>query len=188
MMTLYNDTDQPTEAQVCDAEGTIVSRAVCTYDEQGRVSEERTIVERPDLLFPPELLAAQLSEKGVSIAEIKEKLQESFRELMKREGAEQSFSSTRYTYDAQGRVTETRRQLPSAHAHVETVRYNEHGDKAEEYTIHTIARGVETQHETRYEYRYDERENWTEQLLTSRSDPSAGFAVAATYRRRLVYY
>jgi len=108
VLTLYNDADQPTEAQVRDAEGTIVSRAACTYDEQGRVSEESTIFERPDLLFPPELLAALLSEKGVSIAEIKEKLRESFRELLQREGAEQSFSSTRYTYDAQGRVTETR--------------------------------------------------------------------------------
>jgi len=187
-MTLYNDTDQPTEAQVCDAEGTIVSRAVCTYDEQGRVSEERTIVERPDLLFPPELLAAQLSEKGVSIAEIKEKLQESFRELLQREGAEQDFSSTRYTYDAQGRVTETRRQFTPAHEHVEIVRYNEHGDRAEEYTTRSMSRGVETQCEARHTYQYDERDNWTEQVVTSRSNPSAEFAVAATYRRRLDYY
>jgi len=188
VLTLYNDADQPTEAQVRDAEGTIVSRAACMYDEQGRVSEERTIFERPDLLFPPELLAAQLSEKGVSIAEIKEKLRESFRELLQREGAEQSFNSTRYTYDAQGRVTETRRQLPSAHAHVETVRYNEHGDKAEEYTIHSVARRVDEHYEARHEYRYDNRDNWTEQVVTSRSSPDAEFAVAATYRRHLVYY
>jgi YD repeat-containing protein len=188
VLTLYNDTDQPTEARVRDAGGTIVTRAVRTYDEQGRVEEERTIFERADLLFPPELLAPQLIDKGVSIAEIKEKLQESFRELLQREGGEQGFSTTRYTYDAQGRVTETHRQLASAHAHVETVPYNEHGDKAEEYTTRSMSRSVDEQYEARHTYQYDERDNWTEQIVTSRSSPSAEFAVIATYRRRLVYF
>jgi len=99
------------------------------------------------------------------------------------------FSSTRYTYDAQGRVTENTQQLPSAHAHVETVRYNEHGDKAEEYTIHSVARRVDEHYEARHEYRCDNRDNWTEQVR-KRLDPApdAEFAVAATYRRHLVYY
>jgi len=187
VITLYDDSERPTEVQVRDAEGTVVSRTIGVHDAQGRVSEERTILERADLLFPPELLAGQLSEKGISAAEIKAKLQESFREFMKREGPEQSFNSVRYSYDAQGRVTETR-QIAPGHEHTETVSYNEHGDKAKEFTTRRVANGIEEQCEIRHEYRYDKHENWTKHVVTSRSNPDAEFTVAATYRRQIVYY
>jgi hypothetical protein len=46
-ITVYDEHDRPTEVQVRDAQGELMSRAVRVYDEHGRVTEERQILDDP---------------------------------------------------------------------------------------------------------------------------------------------
>ena len=48
--TIY-DGNQPTEAQIYDSDGLIVSRIVRSYDAHGRIIEEKQIEENPALIF-----------------------------------------------------------------------------------------------------------------------------------------
>src|SRR6266480_6852861 len=49
--TSYDENDRPTEAQIRDAAGRLVSRFVRKYDENGQISEEKPFLENPALLF-----------------------------------------------------------------------------------------------------------------------------------------
>jgi len=95
--TLHDEQDRPIEVHVRDASGQVISRAVRSYDEEGRVSEEHTIWERPESMFPPEAQAGFLK-TGIPIEELR-------RQMMKLMGGEPGPSSIAYSYDAQGRVT-----------------------------------------------------------------------------------
>jgi hypothetical protein len=53
--TIYDGNDQPTEAQIRDGEGRIVTRFVRAYDANGRILEEKQILENPALIFADKL-------------------------------------------------------------------------------------------------------------------------------------
>lgn len=57
--TIYDGNDQPTEAQTRNAEGRIVSRFVRTCDANGRILEEKQILENPFLLIADKLAERQ---------------------------------------------------------------------------------------------------------------------------------
>ena len=100
--TIYDGNDQPTEAQIRDGEGRIVTRFVRTYDANGRILEEKQILENPALLMAdkldpdgqPQFNAAQL---------------EGMNRLWKSMLSGRSGTGITYAYDAQGRVTENAR-------------------------------------------------------------------------------
>lgn len=56
----------PTEVRVQDATGQMLKRAVRTYDTQGRLSEEKQIVDRPELMIPAETRAGMMEQSGLS--------------------------------------------------------------------------------------------------------------------------
>lgn len=128
--TIYDEDDRPTEVQVRDAKGKLVSRALRTYDAQGRVGEEKQILDNPETMIPAEALEQVLEASGASREELREQLRGQLTKLM---GGQAGPFSVVYSYDAQGRVNQMRRQIFNQEQVIETI-YNEHGDKAAEIT------------------------------------------------------
>lgn len=186
--TFYDQHDRPTEVHVRDAHGELVSRAIRTYDEDGRVSEEHVVWDRPEKLFPAQVYADVLK-AGIPIEEFR-------RQMMEVMGGHSGPSSIAYTYDAQGRVTQIRRRIFNDE-YTSEIAYNEHGYKALE--IERRARigdqsgqpqrpGLPSYSEVRYSYEYDDRGNWTKETVSYRSGPDEAFVSSTGRRRQLTYY
>ena len=140
--TVYDEHDRPTEVQVRDAQGELVSRAVRIYDTQGRVTEEKEILDNPEMLFPADVRAKMLEGTGLSREQLREHLHEQFTKLM---GGEAAPLSVAYSYDAHGRIKQRRWRIYDRVDTTETT-YNEHGDIVEERTTSakSIPAGVNT--------------------------------------------
>jgi len=192
--TIYDEDDRPTEVQIRDAQNKLVSRAVRTYDAQGRVDEEKQILDNPETMIPSEALEKILAESGASHQELLEQLRDQLTKLM---GGEAGPFSIIYDYDAQGRVKQMRRRIFDEEQVIETT-YNEHGDKATEITRSTkIVSGKEQSEpnsklapysELHYSYRYDSYGNWIEENLSHRSSPDGAFESSNRRQRMLTYY
>jgi YD repeat-containing protein len=203
--TIYGENDKPTEAQVHDAEGRIVSRMVRTYDANGRIMEENQIQENPALLMVDKFSAEQR-------VALDDKQLEAMNKAMKSMLSGRSGTGKTYTYDAQGRVKEVRDRNFVLDT-VTTTSYNEHGDKSEERITRTdntafpvgVAYSMD-EHGTlipktvsntpslpeppkldiiEYRYEYDQYGNWTEQTVVHRSESNEYSAVR---NRTLTYY
>ena len=207
IITIYNGNDQPTEAQLRDGQGRIVTRIVRSYDANGRISEENQIQENPALYFAdqfglegrPQPTAAQL--EGMNTA-------------MKQMMGGRNGTGTSYSYDAQGREIE-KRERNSWFAKVTTTSYNEHGDKsAESETMadnSTAPAGVQFSmdengtivqsdpaakptefpvemfdgHKVQYAYQYDSYGNWTQQTVNHSYKQGEASSIC---HRTLTYY
>lgn len=196
--TIYDENDNPTEAQVHDAQGRLVSRFVRTYDANGRIVGEDQILENPALLMPEELNDKQL---------------EALNKAMKSMLSGRNGTGRSYTYDPQGRVIEVR-DRNSVLETVTTTSYNEHGDKSEERVTRTgnrafphleaftmdengtitpdrISNGPLVPEELlkleviEYRYEYDRYGNWTEQTVVHHSESNDYSDVRG---RTLTYY
>src|SRR5271167_547315 len=207
IITICNSNDQPTEAQLRDGQGRIVTRIVRSYDANGRLIEEKQIQENPALMFAatsgiegqPQATAAQL---------------EAINKAMKQMMGGRNGTGTSYSYDAQGRVTEMR-ERNFAFDKVTTTSYNEHGDKSTEresvadnstvpvgVVFSTDENGTLVQsnpdakptefpvemfdgHKVQYAYQYDSYGNWTQQTVNH----STKFGEASSIcHRTLTYY
>jgi hypothetical protein len=188
--TVYDQHDRPTEIQVRDLQGELVSRAVRIYDAQGNVTEERQILDSPEKIIPAEMRSEILKSMGTSLQDLREQLTK----LMS--GKAEPYSIA-YDYDAQGRVEHTRRRIFNKEDVIENT-YNEHGDKASEITRTTrtgsgggqsaSAANVPQYSEVRYSYQYDHHGNWTEELVSYRSSPAGTFESSTRRQRSLTYY
>ncbi|HKR83424.1 MAG TPA: hypothetical protein VJS37_04575 [Terriglobales bacterium] len=187
--TFFDEEDRPTEVQVRNAQGEIVNRATRVYDKHGRVLEEHQIWDRPETMFPAQL-QEEILQAGGSMEELR-------RQLMQLMGGQPGPSSIAYSYDAEGRVTQTRHRIFNVEHVIDTV-YNQHGDKATEITRCAQIRGQNGQDtqrpglpsysEVRYSYQYDDRGNWTEETVSHRSSPDGDFVSSTGRRRHLTYY
>ena len=203
--TIYGENDKPTEAQIHDAEGRIVSRLVRTYDANRRIMEENQIQENPALLMVDKFSAEQGEE-------LDDKQLEAMNKAMKSMLSGRSGTGKTYTYDAQGRVEEVRDRNFALDT-VTTTSYNEHGDKSEErmtltdntafpvgvaYSMdengtlipETISNTPSVPERPKleiieYRYEYDQYGNWTEQTVVHRSESNEYSTVR---HRTLTYY
>jgi hypothetical protein len=200
---IYDPHDHPTEMQIRDAQGQVVTRIVRTYDAQGRLAEER-LVEKTMLSTGLSWLTPEQREE-MTPAQLKA-YSKGLYALIK------SPIGTTYAYDCEGRITKTReRNL----LFEETTRifYNEQGDKSCErktvkgnsvlplgpsYTYSFDADGnpiisnsasepperdyMPPDSDFRYSYRYDSYGDWTERITTD----ADGFS--GTTRREITYY
>jgi len=204
--TIYDGNDQPTEAQIRDAEDHLVTRIVRTYDTNGRLVEEEPIQENPALLFAdrfgaegrPQPTAAQVEAMNTAMKSL----------LRGRSG-----TGTSYIYDEQGRITKIH-DRNFVFDKVTIITYNEHGDKSEERTTiagnSTVPVGVAfsvdengtlvpdkrvtepkgspdltSENEVRYAYQYDSYGNWTQQTANERARPNEPSIVR---HRTIAYY
>lgn len=205
--TIYDQNDQPTEAQILDAQGQIVSRIFRTYGVNGQLSEEKPTFENlaPALL---ERIPAEQRDQ-VSPEQIK-----AMSKVMASMMAGKVPAGTTYTYDPQNRLTNTRERNMMFEKST-TITYNEQGDKAEEHTTFTensvVPVGVPLSVDeegnltpsgsaaqtppppipfpeasvTRYEYQYDSYGNWAQQIASDAAHPSQPPTVR---NRTLTYY
>jgi hypothetical protein len=192
--TLYDERDQPTEVQVRDARDQLVGRTMRIYDSQGRVTEEKQILDKPELLFPEEFWAKMFEASGTPPEEVRAELTQQLSRLM---GGDAGPSSIAYTYDEQGRVKQIRRRIFNEEGIIETT-YNEQGDTATEITrrvrvnnekeLAGPAPAMFSFSEVRHSYQYDDRGNWTEQITSHRFTPDGPFGSSSILRRTLTYY
>jgi YD repeat-containing protein len=180
--TQFDKNDRPTGVEVRNAQGELVSRAVRVYDNQGNVTEEKQILDDPITIFPAEVRAKIAGEPGQADA-----LRAQLTQFM---GGHEGISSTGYTYDAQGRVTETTQQFFNQVTRTGTT-YNEQGDIAGETTLRTQA-GEQEQTpqdpEARFTYHYDQHGNWTEKVASQSTSARGAFEPTYTTRRTLTYF
>jgi YD repeat-containing protein len=205
IITIYDQYDQPAEAQIRDAQDRIVNRHVRTYDANGRVAEEKPIWENPSLLmlekFPDE--QRQMSQEQIA-------------QLNKTMGAflvGKSPAGTTYTYDSQNRITNVHERNMVFERTTTTI-YNDQGDKVEERStlkensivpvgvsvsidengmhvppeaaaqVSPLA-AVPEKDEIHFAYQYDSYGNWIEQTANYGTGPNARTDVR---RRTLTYY
>lgn len=202
--TVYNEHDQPTETQALDADGHLLGRILRTYDEKGRITDIRTIIDDPTSQFSEKQKADMIAQAGVSLDEMKAYMKKAFDVMMGDMGKS-------YAYDSQGRRAKVILHQGSLGDFTSTYSYNDHGDVVEEKTILTknpsMPTGVDfhldesgnlvpekppsewpsqpdfpQQPAVHYSYQYDSYGNWTEQT-TNRSD-----SPPYTRRRELTYY
>jgi YD repeat-containing protein len=200
----YDNHGLPTESQILDAEGNLVTRIVRSYDSKGRLTAERMIPENWEIGFAKQMLANAPEEYRTEegLRQIKEHLK----------GAFYGNTEKSYTYDAQNRITEMHLQS-SLLSQDTTIAYNDQGDIIEQRE--TSARGSSSlpfgvpfhQDEAgnlvpdkpqsewpaqpdllprstliRYIYKYDSQGNWTEQTVILGDGPTS------TSHRKLTYY
>jgi len=194
--TLYDVHDRPVEAHILGVDGQLISRVICTYNEAGKLLEEKRIVESPEFLVPPSL-RAQMLLGGGTLDQLKA-------QLSKFTGGESGQHVLSYDYDSNGRQTERRTRVAPFMEQVVSTSYNEHGDVAEEHWVTRGEHGATTDESGNivpssppsepststilYTYIYDDHGNWTEQKTTYPNRPDGQFQSSTTKRRQLTYY
>ena len=208
LTTIYDEHNQPTEAQIRNAAGQLVTRFTRTYDAHGRILEEKPIQENPALLF-----ADRFSVEVEQRTELTDARLEALSKAMKSMLSGRSGTGTTYAYDDQGHLTKMR-ERNFVVDRVTTITYNEHGEKSEERTItagnSVVPIGVAyslnengnftpskppveppappdlSEHsEVHYAYQYDSYGNWTQQTTYHSSYPDLPSNVR---HRMLTYY
>jgi hypothetical protein len=181
--TTYNQDDQPTELQILDGEGQVLSRVVRTYDADGRIIEEKPICENPGPLFLKRFPAEQIDQMTPENIKL---MSEELKTLL----AGQAPAGTFYTYDTQGRVTKIC-ERNMAFERTVTTAYNEKGDRAEERItvtdncVQPVPFTLPEPTEFRYEYEYDSYGNWIQQTANDLARPDVPSSVC---QRKLTYY
>jgi hypothetical protein len=193
---VYDNGDKAIEAQFRDDEGRIVNRLIRTYDANGRVLEEKSIQENPELLFDD----CDSTEQQPEFSDPEEEI---FQTAMTLTLRGQLPSGISYTRDTQGRVIEMR-EGSFAFFKLTTTRYNKQGYKAGEQIAFVgksvspigataskpavelpISTVVRVQSDIHYAYEYDGNGNWTQQTQIDRTRPNNPSIVS---RRTLTYF
>jgi hypothetical protein len=208
--TRHNESDHAIELIVLDSGGRVVSRIVQTYDESGRVLNEKALTENPASLFV-ELMSedarAQLDDAQLVA------LNKGMRTMHAQMGAPE----VSYVYDAGGRLVESRQGTDLFYNRREFL-YNERGDKAEERMTNVRAGSIpfgvvysidesgglvpqdpqpsspppsfppelEPPLVTTYAYEYDDRGNWL--VLTETQQIEGGANNVVVRKRELKYF
>jgi hypothetical protein len=188
MTVIYDERTLPTKVSFHDAQGYPLSYVILMRDGAGRlVSEEFHQGERSpfqnylDDRTPPEE---------------REQLAALFKAVLGN-----GFSSTTYRYDAKGRLTTREFRMGNLGGDSTTYRYGERDDPVEETTEHSTreasfdeARSVQyssdrinVQHNL-LEYIYDDHGNWTERIVSIRSESEPTFQRSNIERRMITYY
>jgi hypothetical protein len=179
--------------QVRDANGEVVTRTLRTYDTEGRVIEEKQILE-PEMLFNSEDRAKMVEESGVSAEQLRQQLREGILKLL---GGRSEFYSFSNRYDTRGRLSHGSILAARYQGEVE-ITYNEHGDREleigqgshlnAESDPNNVAPST-SYSETRYSYKYDQHDNWIEKVESRRSSPDSPFQFSSpAVKRTLAYY
>ena len=174
--------------RLVDGDGRLLMRVDYLYDDSGNVIEEA--LTRTDDMLPQELVA-QASPAQLA----------AFRALL---GVDQP-ARVRHRYDASGRRVESSGSLDGPGSDErKTMAYNDHGDliaSVSEKTgpsegsideqgriVPSPGEPTTTRSETRAQYEYDARGNWTEMVVQVRSGENQEFSVRQIQRRVIEYY
>lgn len=206
VVVLYDENDRETETQMRDANGSLVGRVVRSYDESGRITEEKPTWENPAALFQDRLPAEAQNQLNPA-------QQQAMTKALNALLRGQQEAGKVYSYDSQGRLTKVR-ESNFAFEKTTTIVYNDQGQKAEESEVFAdnavVPAGVSysvseegglipsqpapaepsprplpEKSVIRYTYQYDSFGNWTEQTSTSGSVAGSPPGVC---HRTITYY
>ncbi len=206
VIVLHDRRGRPTEAQVRAANGDPVSRIVRSYSADGRISEERPTLENLSALFLERMSPEERNQLSPALMQAMNKAMAAISRGQREAGKS-------YSYDAQGRVTQTR-ETNFVFEKTTTIQYNDDGDEVEiDITIAdntAVPAGVSYSvdeegnvtpiavpgaapeppllpppEQIHYSYEYDRYGNWTQQTTTR--GPGSGTPVG-TRQRTLTYY
>jgi YD repeat-containing protein len=187
MTVTYDENNLPGKVLFHDAGDRLVRCVVFQRDKEGRLLNEetrgsegspfQTILDR----LPPERREAMAAQLQQVLGE--------------------TLSSTRYAYDAQGRIVTRDHRMGALGGDSTTYRYDAHNDPIEETVEHRSREAsfdeagkaqyssdrVNLQH-NRFEYRYDGHGNWTERIVSFRRDSEPGFERSNIERRVITYH
>lgn len=185
--TVYDEKDLPAEVLFHDANHNVVGHVTFTRDGAGRLLKEEMHFGETSLL--QSVIDTTPTEKREAVA------------AMLKAVVGDRFSTTSYKYDANGRLIERTSTIGNLGGDQTTYRYGDHDDPIEE-TTENRRRGADldengivryssdernVQH-TRMEYRYDSHGNWTEKIVSIRSDSAANFERSNMENRVITYY
>jgi hypothetical protein len=190
--TTYDEHDLPNEVQFHDATHTLVHTIVFTRDRDGRVLTE-------------EGRFAGATPFGNQMAETFKNASEEDRAklaaLMAVAFPDQTFTRTSYEYDQKGRRLAVTRDMGAMGGERTTFVYDDHDNVVEEtaessrhiVSLDDDGNTVEKEEptlgsRTRLEYRYDTRGNWTEKVVSARTDQDHDFRRWNVERRVITYY
>ena len=183
--TRYDERDEAVEVKVFNAEGGIISRIEITRDERGNPLEETQYV--GDILpfghclteaCPPEETVEMTGEQR---AEIEAEMARMF-------APGTVMSKHVHRYDEEGRLVESRLTMMGMEANRRTFAYDEYGNKSEEVSY---GEGGAFESKAIFTREYDERGNWTKEIVSSASSWNAEFGLSTPVhltRRRITYY
>jgi hypothetical protein len=187
MTVAYDQWDLPAKVSFHDADHRPLSYVILMRDSAGRLlSEELHQGDRSP--FQDHLDKAPQEER--------ERLAAVFAAVMG-----DVFSTTIYQYDAKGRLARREHRLGNLGGDSTTYRYGDSDDPVEEITEHRSREGsvdetgslhyspdrIDVQH-SRLEYLYDAQGNWTERIVSFRSDSEPAFQRSNIERRMITYY
>ena len=187
MTITYDERNLPAKVSFHDARRQLLTYAILTRDSAGRLlSVEKHQGEKS--LFQGHLDKAPPEQRERLAAVLKEVLGE-------------TLSSTRYEYDAKGRLVTRDHRMGQLGEDRTTYRYRDHDDPVEETIEHTSREGkideagnvqyssnrVNLQH-NQLEYLYDECGNWTERIVSLRLESQSEFQRSNVERRTITYY
>jgi len=181
--TTNNERGQPVERRIVDDEGTLLFRVVHLYDADGRLAEERLVIENPGF---PRALRDQIpsEQRDAVLAQMKTAL-----ENMRQQTGLFGDAERTYVYNRQGRVAERHMRMGSIREDLAWT-FNDRGDVIE-FTIRTSGfppefGGLsEQQRNCRYSYEYDDHGNWVSRTEAWEVE---GNTTTGTQVRHLTYY
>jgi YD repeat-containing protein len=180
--TIYDEHDRPVEVQIRDAQGDPVSRAERTYDDRGRVLEEKIVYDDITTMLPASARAKILETPGASLDDLREQLKQVLGK------GSRSPSSIAFTYDARGCITRKIRRVFNMESIID-ITCNEQGDPVRETTRTLYDDGKPGEYsETHYAYQYDEHGHWTEKVDSYCSAPGCTLVPSTKTRRTLTYF
>ena len=183
----YDERGLPAKVSFHDAHRQMLTYLILTRDSAGRLlSVEQHQGEKSP--FQSHLDKAPPEQRERLAAVLKEVLGE-------------TLSSTRYEYDAKGRLVTRENRMGQLGEDCTTYRYRDHDDPVEETIEHRSCEGkidetgnvqyssnrVNLQH-NQLEYLYDECGNWTERIVSLRLESQSAFQRSNVERRTITYY
>jgi hypothetical protein len=187
MTVTYDENNLPIKVSFHDADHHLLSDVILMRDRTGRLlSEEMHRGERP--LFQNYLDKAAPEER--------ERLAAMFEAALG-----DTVSRTIYGYDAKGRLLTRGHRMGNLGGDSTTYRYDDSDDPVEETTeqrsrkgsfdetgnVHYTSDRLNVQH-NRLEYLYDSHGNWTERIVSFRSESEPDFQRSNIERRMITYY
>ncbi len=187
MTVTYDEKNLPGKVLFQDADHRLVQCVVFQRDNEGRLLSEET----------------QGSE-GSPFQTILDRLPPERREEMAatlQQVLGESLSSTTYAYDTQGRLVIRELRMGNLGGDSTTYRYDSHNDPVEETVEHRSREAnldeagtaqyssdrINVQH-NRLEYRYDDHGNWTERIVSIRSESEPDYQRSNIQRRVITYH
>jgi len=186
----YDDRELPAEATFRDANGALIRRIVFSRDREGRLLNE--VAQFPDEspFSPGPNDATASTEEGAKMAAV-----------LKAAFPDHVLSSTTYAYDENGRLLERTVRMGTLSEERTTFGYDDRDNPIAEI-LESRSRGMDIDddgaartseeeprvHHHRLEYRYDDRGNWTERVVSGRMGSEPEFQRGNIERRTITYH